>query len=206
MNALEPAVNTGVGLGLFYETDNAAVYLYMDGTLRHVPNPATFLNLFPGQIDPAAYYSFPNAAAAPFPIGVPLMNGAQLVSIATDPSKGILLTDQMPWDPTTTVLRHVINPQQMTDFDFDWQKVVDFQGTPNFGVPLAVDTNKNVTAAQALAGYYAVYTFLILQGAMNPFFNYLLPNYPGRPATKYKALIKSQIVAAQAVVNALPNS
>jgi len=94
----------------------------------------------------------------------------------------------------------------MTQLGFSWNKVNENQGKPIFGVPLAVATANNFNAIKNLAGYYAVYNYLIIKGAMNPYFNYLLAQFPNPHKDNYKAQLKSLISYWQSIVNALPNS
>jgi hypothetical protein len=72
----------------------------------------------------------------PFNIGQPLMDNAQLVGIP----QGVFLTDQLaPSAPI--VLRHVVDPAQMTAFSFNWDAVVNNYTNPNHyatGNPLTI--------------------------------------------------------------------
>ncbi len=184
---------------LYYETDNGAVYLYMDGVLRHIPNPSTFNNLFDGPITPSAYVNFSSSVNPPLPIGTPIMEGASLVQSS---SEGIFLQDQMPWNRSEIVLRHIVNPQQLTNLGFSTTNMLQPGVNPTHkGVPIALESKDNYAAAEALAGYYALYNHFIITAKLNPFFIYLLANYPNPHKDNYKALLKSQIIAAQKVVN-----
>jgi len=186
---------------LYYETDNGAVYVYLDGTLRHIPNPSTFYNLFASPINPSAYVNFASAADAPLPIGNPIMEGACLVQSL---SEGIFLQDQMPWNQSETVLRHVVDPSQLVSLGFSTEHMLKSSVNPSHkGVPLALETKGNYIDEEKLAGYYAMYNHLIIKGEMNPFFIYLLTDYPNAHKDNYKAQLKEQIVNAQNVVNNL---
>lgn len=184
---------------LFFQEDNSAVYVKLDGTLRHVPNVPTFENLFPGGIDPNNYTRFANIDCAPYPIGRPLMDGARLVG---NPA-GICLTDVMPWEPDKVVLRHVINPEQMNDCGFDWEKVVYYDGPLFIGVPLATDSDENMKVAEELAGLYALYAHIIFEAPMNPYFEPLLVFYPDYRKQDYMHFLMEQFDVARQKYSAL---
>ena len=190
---------------IFLQTDNARMFVHLDGVLRCIPDPKTFLNLFSGPLHKACFQRFTGLGEAPYPIGLPLMRDARLVTISSDKLHGVLMTDRMPWAPKQTVLRHVINADQMNEIGFDWLKVQELPTQPTWGVPLAVHTQANLNAAQTLAGYQAIYDHLVLGEELNPYFEYLLARYPGVPGSKYKDHIKGDLIAAQALVNSLPN-
>ena len=198
---------------LYYQQDNGAVYIHLDGGLRHIPNPDTFSNLFDGFINPEAYHQFANAEAAPLPILTqwPIIDNALLVS-TENPADGILLQDSYAWDKETIVVRHVINPNQMNAIGFDWNKVEETNNKINKGVPLTIESNTNINAVQNLKGYYSIYNYLIVGGELNPFFKYLLSQFPGygSPGSnknkKYKPQLKSLIAHYQNIVNNLSNS
>ncbi|MBP1639062.1 MAG: hypothetical protein H6Q17_645 [Bacteroidetes bacterium] len=188
---------------LFFQKDNASVYVNLDGGLRHIPNPATFTNLFDGNINPSNYIQFEHSSDSPLPIIDPIIDNAKLVHEIGD-NASIYLTDSYDWSPENIILRHVINPAQMEEIGFSWNKVVPFEGTPNVGVPIATDS-KNIDAIKKLNGYYAVYNYFFFGSPLNPFFEDVLKEFPGRPATKYKAQLKELIVNYQTIVNNLPN-
>lgn len=189
---------------LYYQEDNGACYVHLDGGLRHLPNPGTMNNLFHSGIAPENCNQFKNAESAPFPIlnSFPIMNNAQLVNSPAHPNGSIFLTDAYPWDRDTVVLRHVINPAQMDRIGFDWSNVVDYNGNAKVGVPLSIDST-NYQAAQHLAGFSVLYDFLILKKPFNAFFNYLMQSFPAQSSMLYKSELKSLIVKYQASVNAL---
>lgn len=191
---------------LYHQDDIGAVYIHLDGELRHVPNPKTYNNLFNLPLVASQFIRFKNASKAPYPISKrPLMNNAKLVRVkGTAP---VYLTETYPWDKGTVYYRHVINPEQFNTLNFDWNKVQEISEKPkNISVPLAINTNKNYNSILQLKKYYALYNYLIIKGKMNPYFKDALKNYSGRPSTKYKQGLKQQIIHWQDIVNKLPNS
>ncbi|WP_271782187.1 hypothetical protein [Aquimarina algiphila] len=199
---------------LYYQEDNSATYVYLDGGLRHIPNQETLDAIFTPEVINGPRIEFPNAQDAPYPIfnNWPLKAGARLVS-TEDPSDGILLEDTYPWDQNVTVLRHVINPQQMTDLGFDWNKVEEYSDKPIFGVPLSTNSDLNINAIQHLKGYYTIYGYFFFGGVvLNPFYEYLLQLFPGHGGSgsnknrKFRAELKSLIKYWQTIVDSLPNS
>ncbi len=191
---------------LYHQEDNGAVYIHLDGGLRHIPNPDTFHNLFAGKLNASEYIPFTNATDAPFPIlkQWPIMDNAKLVG-TSNAAQGILLQDKYPWDDTV-VLRHVIDPNQMNELGFDWNKVVDNSGDVHLGVPLDIESNKNINAIQYLTGYYNLYGNFFFGSPINPVFKYLLAQFPGMPKTKYKWPLKSLIAKYQKIVTNLPGT
>jgi hypothetical protein len=197
---------------LYYQQDNGAVYIHLDGGLRHIPNPKTFGNLFEGSINPDSCIQFPNAGASPLPIfnQWPIADNALLVE-TSDPTCGILLQDKYPWEDTF-VLRHVISPTQMNEIGFDWHKVVKISENINIGVPLTIESNTNINAEQNLSGYYSVYNYLIVGGSLNPFFNYLLTHFKGHSSAgsnqnrKFRAPLKALIAKYKQKVNNFPGT
>ena len=191
---------------LYHQDDTGAVYIHLDGGLRHIPNPNTFHNLFAGKLIASEFISFSNAADAPFPILTkwPIMDNAKLVH--TDKTEqGILLEDKYPWSDKV-VLRHVIDPNQMNTLGFDWNKVVEYSGDVTLGVPLNIESNNNINAIQYLAGYYDLYGKFFFSSPVNPFFMYLLKQFPGMPRTKYKMPLKALISKYQKIVDNLPGT
>lgn len=197
---------------LYYQQDNGAVYIHLDGGLRHIPNPKTFENLFAGPINPESYIQFPKLEAAPLPILTqwPIADNAKVVE-TPDPTCGILLQDKYPWGDTI-VLRHIINPTQMSEIGFDYNKVIDIRDDINIGVPLSIESNANINAIQNLSGYYNIYNYLIIGGALNPFFEYLLAHFPGHggPGSnknrKFRGPLKHLIAQYTQIVNSLPGT
>lgn len=191
---------------LYYQQDNGAVYIHLDGGLRHIPNPDTFLNLFAGSIQPSEYINFPNASAAPLTIltNWPIMDNARLVD-TTNHAQGILLEDKYPWSDTV-VLRHVINPNQMNTLGFDWNKVVRYEETVHIGVPLKIESNYNTNAIYFLDGYHNLYGNFYFGSPLNPYFQQLAAQFPGNPKSKYKAQLKALIAEYQKTVSNLPGS
>ena len=191
---------------LYYEEDNKAVYIHMDGVLRHIVNPETFSNLFDGPITPADYIKFENASKAPYDIGTPIMNGAILVKNPDDAR--VYLKDIYPWDNNQNVVyRHIINPEQFNDFGFAWDKIVTenknivIYNSSKEGVPIDEDiTNFNII--YYLTAYYNVYNVFAFKAKLNPYFESIYKRYPPVGINNLPA-IKTEIIQWQDKLNEL---
>jgi hypothetical protein len=119
---------------LYYQAGTDKIFVLMDSELRHVPNPATYNNLFIASMTKELVQL--ESKNLPFNIGQPLMNKAQLVGLP----EGVFLTDQLaPSSPIT--LRHVVNPAQMAAFSFNWDVVIkNYKNPDNYTIsnPLTI--------------------------------------------------------------------
>lgn len=93
---------------VFRRSDNGAIYLLIDGMLRQIPDTTTLTNLCAQSIylnDPK-FNVVPNKQSLPFPVGRPIMDNAQLVSVP-EYTDAIFLEDTISADSTAVVLRPV---------------------------------------------------------------------------------------------------
>ncbi|MFL9842843.1 hypothetical protein [Flavobacterium rhizosphaerae] len=169
----------------FFETLSNSTYILMDGMLRRITEN-TFYNLFDKLMNPSGYIHF-NLEESPYPIGWPLPDNAKLVK-----EKSIVfLEDVYPWDTYKIILRPVIRPVKEVNINWDFVKFVP--ANPVYGVPLSINNNHNIKTAQELAGLQELYKHFVDKEHLNPFFYYLLPNYPGEDKSEYESILKLQI-------------
>jgi hypothetical protein len=192
-----------IGRGLFFDVASEHTYIFMDGALRWVPDTETGKQLFRGFGDRIPFNRFDGVSLAPYRIGRPLLRGAKLVVRENDDSLGTFMTDQMPWDVSGIVLRRVINPEQMADFEFDWKRTTMLERNEPMGVPLEVDSEGNLQAAEALAGLEAIHRHVVLKAELNPYFQPLWSDYSSGAKSDIVARLESQLAAARDVLNAL---
>jgi hypothetical protein len=111
---------------LFEETSTGKVYVLLDNELRHL-SPSAYEVLFTSEtMQPTSFTKFENSSDAPFNIGTPLYEKAELVNLTS----GVHLIDKFPVG-TGITLRHVTGPQQMSTLGFDWAKVNGVFSNPN---------------------------------------------------------------------------
>ncbi|MCF3650149.1 hypothetical protein [Synoicihabitans lomoniglobus] len=206
LSPLVLAPRPGIGRGLFFDAETGCTYVYMDGALRLVPDGQTGRQLFRGYGDRIPFNRFDGLSQAPHPIGPALMNDAKLVVRENNDAMGTMLTDRMPWDEHTVVLRRVINPEQMADFEFDWKKTTVLETDGVMGVPLAITSDDNVKAAETLAGLEAIHRHVVLNAELNPYFQSRWSAYAGDSKSDVLARLESQLAAARVAVDALPRS
>lgn len=119
---------------LYYQRNTGKIFILLDSSLRHIPNPKTYNNLFIGcRVSDLIQL---NTDLLPFNLGQPLMDGAQLVGTP----RGVFLIDK-PTAASPIVLRHVISPQQMNELSFNWNAIIDHYTNPKHyqtGEPLTI--------------------------------------------------------------------
>ena len=87
------------------------VYVVIDNAKHHVPDPATYNNLFENWTD---IQEIPAADFNAVPTGLALTSGAVLAK-GSAPEVYLI---------TNGVRRHVMSPETMDKYDFGWNKVV----------------------------------------------------------------------------------
>jgi hypothetical protein len=162
---------------LFYQEDNGAVYVRIDGVLRHILNYETFSNLFEGPISPDQYTKFVNQSSAPFEIGTPIMDGAQLINHSEDGK--VYLTDIYPWSENQDIIvyRHIINPDQFNQIGFSWNKIETKDTIGSVGVPVSVESGDNLNIVFHVAAYYNIYGVFAYAEKLNPKFESIYKRY-----------------------------
>jgi hypothetical protein len=107
--------------GRLYHNDNSgAVYLALDGFLRHVPNPQTYDALFRVALsaDHMVRIQDSDINVGGLNVGLPLLDGAQLI---LEDSGKVYLTDN---GLGVKIKRHVSDAGQMDKYQFAWEKLV----------------------------------------------------------------------------------
>jgi hypothetical protein len=96
--------------------DGNRILLWMDGTLRHVPNFEVWQALFAGGINTSTMT--PRSAAPHIPEGRPLSERAELIR-----RPGLLAVYLVDGMGTHAVARHVASAEVFTALHFDWSKI-----------------------------------------------------------------------------------
>ena len=173
----------------YFETVSNSTYIHMDGMLRRITEN-TFYNLFDSLMKPYKYQRF-TLEEAPYPVGWPLPDNARLVK-----EGGLIyLEDIYPWSADKIILRPVINPMKGVDINWDFVKFLP--ADPTYGVPISLSDDRNIKAAQNLAGLIEIYNHFLHSENLNPFFYYMLPHYPDSNKMSYRQLIEKQINEAR---------
>ena len=169
----------------YYQQDNKAIYLHLDGGLRLVPDVATFKNLFGKDFLPSDVNQFPSAKQAPFAIRYPIPSGSKVYTLPNDP-KTPYFADVFPWAEGRIVLRKIVSASQLLTLGFSTKFTPWTAGpVPSVEVPLAVNTENNWHLQTMLAGSYSVYNYLCGYGPVNPFFATWVKG-ANKPGTKAK--------------------
>ncbi|WP_196892416.1 hypothetical protein [Aureivirga marina] len=196
---------------LYYQQDNGAVYIHLDGGLRHVPDVKTYKKLFNFPIIPDNFIQFPNEESAPIKIlkDWPIVPNAIVITVKEFGNK-LFLIDKYPW-ASYLIIRPIVSEEQMDALGFGKNLVQkNFPREAPIGVPLAIDTYKDVSDVENLVANYNLYGYLILGDKLNPYFTNMLKKFPGygKPGTdenqKFKKELKNNIIEYVNLVNALP--
>ena len=89
---------------------NPAIWLILNGVRRHIPNPATYDNLFRNWSGIVQ-----DINANEIDDGGPISNGARLARPANEAPVYLITNDVKMWVPS---------PAVMDEYHFDWNKVV----------------------------------------------------------------------------------
>lgn len=184
---------------VYYQQDNRAIYLHLDGALRLIPSVQTFKNLFGVDFKATDVNQFPNAQSAPYNIQYPISADSKLYTLSTDKApKPIYFADVFPWREGTLVFRRVVSKSQLLKLGFannatTWPNAQ----IPSIEVPLAVDSTDNWFLQTVLSGNYELYSYLCHKTVVGKFFaSWVVPGLK-------KEKVKAKIAETQEAINRL---
>ena len=184
---------------VFYQQDNKAIYLHLDGVLRLIPSVQTFKNLFGVDFSPNDVNQFPSAQNAPYTIQYPISSDSRVYTLSTDKDpKPLYFADVFPWNEGKTVFRRIVSKSQLLKLGFS-TKTTSWTAAqvPSIEVPLAVDSRNNWDLQATLVGNYELYSYLCHKTRVSPFFaSWVVPGLK-------KERVKATIAQTQEAINQL---
>ena len=103
-----------------YRKDDGAIFIHLDDTWRHIPDPTVWANLFAEPLGPQCVNRF-ESFTPEMTVGRPLSPAAAL--LRGSESQAVFFVDSDPKDPAVLIRRHVVSSQDFDRCGFNQGKI-----------------------------------------------------------------------------------